>query len=140
MESSCTHESCKKHGRDRHGNQRFRCQLCGKTWSVARSKPLGVMTVPVEDAKLVLRLLTEGMSIRATERTTGINRNTICKRIVFFGDACRKFLDKRMRGLTLSHLQFDEQWTYVAKKTKSAHNERARRMPRHWRRLLVDVH
>jgi len=33
-----------------------------------------------------------------------------------FGDACKRFLDERMRGLTLTHLQFDEQWTYVARK------------------------
>lgn len=47
---------------------------------------------------------------------TGINRNTICKLLVFFGDACQRFLDRQMRGLTLSHLEFDEQWTYVARK------------------------
>ena len=61
-------------------------------------------------------MLVEGMSIRATERTTGINRNTLCKLLVFFGDACKQFLDERMRGLTLSHLQFDEQWTWVGRK------------------------
>ncbi len=56
------------------------------------------------------------MSIRATERTTSIHRNTICKLIVYVGDACQTFLDERMRGLKLTHLQFDEQWTYVARK------------------------
>jgi IS1 family transposase len=40
----------------------------------------------------------------------------LLKLIVLFGDACRSFLDKKMIGLTLDHLQFDEQWTYVAKK------------------------
>jgi IS1 family transposase len=45
-----------------------------------------------------------------------MHRDTVCKVLVFFGQACRRFLDQRMRGLTLSHLQFDEQWTYVAKK------------------------
>ena len=50
---------------------------------------------------------------------TGVDRNTICKLLVFFGDACQRFLDERMRGLTLSHLQFDEQWTYVGKKAGS---------------------
>jgi len=72
--------------------------------------------VSVDSAKLVLRLLVEGSSIRAAERVTGIHRDTICKLIVHFGDACRKFMDGRMRGLTPTHLQFDEQWTYVYKK------------------------
>lgn len=113
---ACKHDQTKKHGKDRKGHQRYRCVLCGKTWADAPAKPLGNMYVDVESAKLALRLLVEGMSIRATERTTGINRNTICKLIGFFGDACRRFLDKRMRGLKLDHLQFDEQWTYVGKK------------------------
>jgi transposase-like protein/IS1 family transposase len=116
----CAHQESKKHGRDRYGNQRYRCLDCGKTWiedtRVRPVKLLGDMTLPVEDAKRVLHSLVEGMSIRATQRTTGIDRNTICKLLVFFGDACRKFLDQRMRGLKLEHLQFDEQWTFVFKK------------------------
>ena len=77
------------------------------------------MTVDVENAKLALRMLTEGMSIRATERTTGIHRDTLCKLVVLFGTVCRKFLDERMRGLKLTHLQFDEQWTYVFELSRS---------------------
>lgn len=113
---ACTHPLTKKHGKDRKGNTRFICKLCGKTWIEAQPKPLGEMRIPTEDAKLVLRLLVEGMSIRATERTTGVHRDTICRLLVHFGTACQRFLDARMRNLTLEHLQFDEQWTYVAKK------------------------
>ena len=65
---------------------------------------------------MVLRLLVEGSSIRSAARITGINRDTICKLLVVFGNACQRFLDARMVGLKLTHLQFDEQWTYVAKK------------------------
>ncbi len=127
MMIACAHSEFRTNGKDRHGNQRFRCRMCGKTWvEVKPAKPLGNMYTEVADAKLALRLLTEGMSIRATERTTGINRNTLCKLIVVFGDACKRFLDKKMRGLTLEHLQFDEQWTYVAKKqSRLTMNERA---------------
>lgn len=113
---ACTHPLVKKHGKDRKGNPRFRCGLCGKTWIEAKPKPLGAMTVPVEDAKLALRLLVEGMSVRATARTTGLEKRTVLKLLVHFGQACQRFLDERMRGLTLEHLQFDEQWTYVYKK------------------------
>jgi IS1 family transposase len=86
------------------------------------------MYVPVADAKLVLNLLTQGMSIRATERITSVNRNTICKLVVFFGDACQRFLDARMRNLTMNHLEFDEQWTFVYKKqSRLTTNERTER-------------
>jgi transposase-like protein/IS1 family transposase len=116
IRSACDHSSVQKYGKDRHGNQRYRCNLCGQTWTEEQDKPLGNMRVSVESAKMVLRLLTEGSSIRSAERITGINRNTICKLTVYFGDACRKFMDARLRGLTLTHLQFDEQHTWVLKK------------------------
>ncbi|MCE9547509.1 MAG: hypothetical protein K8T25_18720 [Planctomycetia bacterium] len=124
---ACAHAEYRTNGKDRHGNTRYRCRFCGKTWvEVQPVKPLGDMTVPVPDAKLVLRLLTEGSSIRSAERITGVNRNTICKLLVYFGEACQVFLDKRMRGLTLTHLQFDEQWTWVGKKNSRVHIEERR--------------
>ncbi len=106
----------------------MRCLTCGKTWTIREPKPLGDMRVPVADAKLALRLLTEGMSVRGTARTTGMHCRTVCNLIVRFGDACRDFLDRNMRGLTLTHLQFDEQWTYVARKqARLTVNEKAER-------------
>jgi transposase-like protein/IS1 family transposase len=113
---SCAHPEIVKFGKNRNGTARFRCKVCGKTFTEPQEKPLGGMTVSIADAKLALRMLVEGNSIRTTSRITGLNRNTIAKLIVNFGRACRTFMDRRMRGLKLSHLQFDEQWTYVAKK------------------------
>jgi IS1 family transposase len=90
---------------------------CGKRIAEKQAAgPLGPMRVDLDKAKLGLRMLTEGMSIRATERTTGVNRNTLCKLVVYFGDACKAFMDRNMRGLKLTHLQFDEQWTWVGRK------------------------
>jgi len=113
---ACAHAETKKFGRDRKGNQRVRCLQCGKTWTIRQPNPLGVMRLPVDDAKLVLRMLVEGSSLRSAARIIGVNRKTVCKLLVKFGESCKRFLDVRMQGLTLTHLQFDEQWTYVAKK------------------------
>ena len=55
------------------------------------------MRSPVKTAKTILQLLLEAVSIRSTERITRIHRDTICRLIVRFGDACRDFLDQRMR-------------------------------------------
>jgi transposase-like protein/IS1 family transposase len=116
MMIACAHATFQKFGKDRKGNQRFKCSMCGKRWTEEQHKPLGEMRVPVDTAKLALRMLVEGMSIRGTERTTGVHRDTLCKLIVLFGDACQRFMDERMHGLKLTHLQFDEQWTYVGRK------------------------
>ena len=112
----CTHADSKKYGKDRKGNQRYKCKLCGRLWADKQDNLLGNMRISEVDAKLALRLLVEGNSIRSTERITNLHQDTICRLLVYFGDACRRFLDQRMRNLELTHLQFDEQWTYVAKK------------------------
>jgi transposase-like protein/IS1 family transposase len=114
---ACPHTNSKKYGKDRHGNQRYRCLLCGCTWTEKKARgPLGPMRLPVATAKTILQLLLEGSSIRSAERITGVHRDTICRLIVRFGDACQVFMHQRMQRLELTHLQFDEQWTYVAKK------------------------
>ena len=108
--------SHQKYGKTRKGEQRYKCNLCGHVLFDAQPKPLGEMRVPVADAKLALRLLVEGNSVRATARITSLDKKTLLKLIVFFGDACQRFLDREMRGLTLTHLEFDEQWTFVGRK------------------------
>ncbi len=69
-----------------------------------------------ERQKQVLHMLVEGSSIRATERITGIHRDTICRLMVRFGDGCRQLMDEQFRGLQLKHLELDEIWTFVLKK------------------------
>jgi len=74
-----------------------------------------------EDQVLILHHLVEGTSIRSISRITGVHQTTILKLLVRFGNACREFLDERMRGLELHHLEVDEQWTFVAKKQGRLH-------------------
>ena len=64
----------------------------------------------------VLHHLVEGASIRSTERLTGVHRDTIMRLLVRVGNQCREFLDDRMQGLTLDHIEVDEIWTFCRKK------------------------
>jgi len=114
--STCKHERKTGKGKDRKGQQRWKCLDCGVSWTDRRHNPLGTMQIGVETAKLALRLLLEGNSIRSTERLTKLHRDTICRLIVFSGERCRTFMDNQMRDLELTHLQFDEQHTTVYKK------------------------
>jgi IS1 family transposase/transposase-like protein len=113
---TCGHPEIVKFGRNRNGSARLRCKTCGKTFTEPQAKPLGNMLAPVADAKMALRLLVEGNSIHSASRITGVHRDTVSKLLVMFGNACQQFMDDKMRNLRLTHLQFDEQWTYVAKK------------------------
>ena len=67
----------KKFGKDRKGNQRFRCNGCKKTFQEIQDRPLGTMRLSMEKALQVLQLLVEGVSIRSAERITGVEKKTI---------------------------------------------------------------
>jgi IS1 family transposase len=68
----------------------------------------------------VLRLLSEGNSIRSVVRLTGIHKSTILRIVTRFGGACRDFLDEALANLSLEHVQLDEQWTFCRMKEKQA--------------------
>jgi len=62
----------------------------------------------------VLHHLVEGNTLRSTARLTGVNRTTIMRLMVAFGQKCRAFMDAKFRGLTLDHVEVDEIHTYAA--------------------------
>jgi len=64
----------------------------------------------------VLHHLVEGNTLRSTARLSGVHRTTIMKLMVDFGQRCKAFMDRQLRGLTLEHVEVDEIWTFVAKK------------------------
>ena len=72
--------------------------------------------MPQEKQKMIIHMLAEGNSIRSIERLTGCHRDSIMRLMVKVGDKCRDFLDERLRGLKLRHIQADEIWTFCRKK------------------------
>ena len=117
---ACRHEEAKRHGRDRHGNQRFRCKSCGKTWAESHDKPLGDMRIPLDRAVFCLRLLLEGNSIRSVERLTDTHRDTIMKLVVLVGERCQAFMEKAIYKVPVEDVQVDEIWGFVGCKKKTA--------------------
>src|SRR5687767_8263898 len=105
-----------KIGKDRKGNQRFRCNKCRKSFQEAQDKPLNNMYLPLDKAVLCLRLLVEGNSIRSTERITGVNRNTILDLLVLTGEKCERLLNDKIKGLAVRDVQADEMWGFVGMK------------------------
>jgi IS1 family transposase len=72
--------------------------------------------LPEITQRQIIHLLCEGNSIRSIERLTGVHRDTIMRLGVKVGNKCRDFLDGKLRGLKLRHVQADEIWTFVGKK------------------------
>ncbi len=66
----------------------------------------------------VIAALTEGMSIRAVERITGIHRDTIMRLGYRVGMGCAELHDRRVVGLRVGRIELDELWAFVGKKQK----------------------
>lgn len=79
--------------------------------------------LPLEKQARVIAALTEGCSVRATERLTDVHRETILKLSVDVGRGCERLLDGMMRNLSCSVLELDEQWSFVGCKQKNASEE-----------------
>ena len=57
---------------------------------------------------LILRCLTEGMSMRATARTVGCSKNTVKKLLIDAGTVCARYQHYALRGLSLKRIEVDE--------------------------------
>jgi transposase-like protein/IS1 family transposase len=109
----------KKFGKDRKGNQRYRCLSCGKTFQEPRLKTLDNMTLAEGKVLAVLSHLIEGCSIRSTERLTGVHRDTILSLLSIAGRKCEAFMLDRIQGLKVEDVECDEVWSYVGMKAKT---------------------
>lgn len=119
MIAACAHANRKKHGKDRKGNQRWICRDCGTTFYTDERRPLGDMRIDLDRAAMVLGMLLEGMSIRAAERLTGMNRDTVCALILQVGENCDRFLRDRIRNVPVARIELDEIWGFIRCKSRT---------------------
>lgn len=110
----------KKHGKDRNGNQRFRCLACGVTYIEPKDKLLGSMILSEEKALMCLNLLVEGMSIRSIERITNVHRDTISNLLQIVGKKCLWIQENLVKNVKVADVQADEIWAFVGMKQKTA--------------------
>ena len=74
---------------------------------------------PLKTRSLILRLLVEGNSIRATARVADVSKNTVTKLLVDAGKACEAYQHKALRDLPCKRLQVDEIWSFIYAKEKN---------------------
>lgn len=73
----------------------------------------------------IIRLLVEGMSLRAITRVTGVSINTVTKLLVDAGKACSEYQDKAFRNLICRRVQIDEIWAFSYCKEKQVKTAKA---------------
>lgn len=66
----------------------------------------------------IIAALCEGVSIRATERLTGVHRDTIMRLGARAGKGALIVHDRMMQGLNVARIELDETWSYVGKKQR----------------------
>jgi transposase-like protein/IS1 family transposase len=106
----------KKAGRDRKGNQRYRCVQCRRRFQEERERPLGNMYLSEDKALLCLQMLLEGSSLRSVQRITGVHKNTLMTLLIIVGERCEPLMEKRIKAITVKDVEADEIWGFVGMK------------------------
>lgn len=85
---------------------------------VGQSTGLTMNALRFETQVLIVSLLTEGCSIRSTERLTQTHRDSGMRLGVRVGEGCARLHDRLMRDLQVNVIELDEQRDFIAKKAK----------------------
>jgi transposase-like protein/IS1 family transposase len=108
----------KKDGKDRKGNQRYRCNQCKRRFQEETERLLGNMYLSEEKSLMVLRLLLEGNSIRSIERITGIEKKTITRVLLNAGEHCEQLMTRKIKNVAVKDVEADEIWGFVGCKNR----------------------
>ncbi len=74
---------------------------------------------------LMLRLLLEGNSIRATTRIADVSKNTVTKLLEDAGKVCAAYHDEHVRNVKAAHVQADEIWSFCYAKERNVAEAKA---------------
>jgi IS1 family transposase len=80
--------------------------------------------LPMAKRAVLLGMLVEGNSLRATSRLADVSINTVTKLLVDLGAACASYQDKHVRNVRLRYIQCDEIWAFCNAKDKNAPAEK----------------
>ena len=78
------------------------------------------------------------VDIRACERLTNMNRDTIDRLILEVGGRCQRFMDAKIVNVDCDDIQIDEIWSFVGMKQKQAKKQDDATMGDSWTYIAVD--
>src|ERR1700722_7727351 len=119
MQCHLCENEMRRFGHNRNGSQRYRCDVCQRTFTDEQTRPLDHRGVDPQKMLTILRLLLEGNSIRSLERVFGVHRDTIINNMIEAGEKCRAFMEKTVQNVVCQDVQCDEIWGLVAMKEKT---------------------
>ena len=81
--------------------------------------------LPLKTRSMILNMLCEGQSMRATARLADVSFNTVAKLLIDAGKVCADLHDERVQGVTASRVQCDEVWSFTYAKQKNVATAKA---------------
>ena len=81
--------------------------------------------LPLKSRSLILNMLCEGQSMRATARLADVSFNTVAKLLIDAGKVCADLHDELVQGVTASRVQCDEVWSFTYAKQKNVAKAKA---------------
>ena len=85
----------------------------------------GMNKMPLKTRTLILNMLCEGQSMRATARLADVSFNTVAKLLIDAGKVCADLHDELVQGVTASRIQCDEVWSFTYAKQKNVATAKA---------------
>ena len=85
----------------------------------------GMNKMPLKTRALILNMLCEGQSMRATARLADVSFNTVAKLLIDAGKVCADLHDELVQDVTASSIQSDEIWSFTYAKQKNVATAKA---------------
>jgi IS1 family transposase/transposase-like protein len=98
------------------GAARFQCRACCQRVAARTGTAYTGVRTDLSTYRRGAVALAEGLSIRATGRLLGVDKDTVNHWLPMLGQHCQGVMNYFFRNLHLSECQLDELWTFIAKK------------------------
>jgi transposase-like protein len=123
----CDNPDCDAYGKVGENNIRTHsrlqhqvyCNVCNQIWVITKGTFFYNLKAPVSLILEVLKLLSEGMGIRAVSRSKGITTDAISAWVLKAADHVNELTVYLEREMHLTQCQIDEFWSYIFKKKAS---------------------
>lgn len=96
----------------------LRCHCCGEEFSERKGTALFNCKIGEAQAVSVLEHLDSGCGLNATARLVGVSKDAVRRLLRVGGRISYQLHDRLVRDVQPAALQFDEKWSYVAKRQR----------------------
>ncbi len=128
----CDNQSCECYGKIDAGNIRINsrehrqvyCNKCGNIWVITKDTFFYSLKKPVDIVLKTLKLLSEGMGLRAACRSMNVTTDSALDWIVKAGDHVNEISAYLKSDMQLTQCQIDEFWSFILKKRKTLQQKR----------------